>query len=96
MSKIVDNTNFGEKLIVLWLWFFLAELHFILIIFIKLERIESGISLILKKEKKNELNFDYIILLSLKRKNEMCSIELDSFTWKALKDENLESSTVLK
>ena len=47
-------------------------------------------------EKKNELNFDYIILLSLKRKNEMCSIELDSFTWKALKDENLESSTVLK
>lgn len=75
---------------------FLAELHFMLIIFIKLERIGSGISLILKKEKKNELNFDYIILISLKRKNEMCSIELHSFTWNALKDENLESSTVLK
>ena len=52
LSKVADDTNLGEKPIYLWFY------HFWLFIFIKLKRIDSGISLILKKEKKHKLHFE--------------------------------------
>ena len=65
LSKVVDDTNFGEK--PMYLWFY----HFWLFIFIKLKLIDSGISLILKKEKKQEVHFDIYKISFFNQKYEL-------------------------